>query len=140
MEIKLEAALGHLWFEEAMTHDPNVMPAKVWTHFERSLWFARAMLDGGENQEGVFRALSDPQIRQELEEVVASLHEFRALANQRLASLDAGGAGIGSDIDERFDALFERFMLQADEVETRLQELLAEELQHFQESQDRGLP
>lgn len=60
MEIKLEATLGHLWFEEAISGDSNEEIATVREHFKTAEWYAYAMLEGGENQEGVIIPLSDP--------------------------------------------------------------------------------
>ncbi len=49
MEIKLEAAVGHLWFEEILSGDRNEDIAEVWELFDQDAWYARAMLEGGEN-------------------------------------------------------------------------------------------
>jgi len=70
MEIKLEAAIGHLWFEEVISGDRHEDIASALEHIDLSAWYARAMLEGGENSEGPFVPLNDPLLRQEIEEVL----------------------------------------------------------------------
>ena len=119
MEIKFEAALGHLWFEEVISGDRHEDIAVAWKHLDQSAWYARAMLEGGENSEGDFIPLHDPALRGEIEDVLAKILEFRAIAEERWATRKE--SGIGSEIDQRFDAVFEDFLEQADDVETSLQ-------------------
>ncbi len=102
MEIKLEATLGHLWFEEVISGDRRENIATVWEHLERSAWYATAMLEGGQSPEGTFVPLKDPGLRHDIEEVLRRITDFRAIAEERFAA--RAKAGIGTDIDRRFDA------------------------------------
>ena len=129
MEIKLQAALGHLWFEEVNSGDRQEDIAVVWEFLDRSAWYARAMLEGSENSEGVFVPLRDPVLRGEILEVLEKISDFRAIAEERLAAQDE--SGIGSKIDQRFDSVFEDFLRQADDVETSLQEAMAKNQRVF---------
>ena len=129
MEIKLEAAMGHLWFEEVISGDRNEDIAIALQHIDQSAWYARAMLEGGENQEGVFIPLRDSVLRIEIEEVLMKIKEFREIAEQRWATAEQ--SGIGSAIDQRFDAVFEDFLEHADNVETALQGAMAKGLRRF---------
>ncbi len=119
VEIKFEATIGHLWFEEIISGDKSKDIATVWEHLDQSAWYARAMLEGGDNPEGVFVPHRDPALRREIEDVQAKISDFRAIAEERWAA--AHQSGIGSDIDQRFDAVFEDFLDQADDMETALQ-------------------
>jgi len=129
IEIKLEAAIGHLWFEEIISDDRNEDISMVWEHLDRSAWYARAMLEGGENSHGVFIPLHDPALRREIEEVLVKIREFRAIAEKRWAARSE--SGIGSVIDQRFDAVFEDFLMQAGGVETALKSAMARDLHRF---------
>ena len=129
MEIKLEAAMGHLWFEEVISGDRNEDIAIALQHIDQSAWYARAMLEGGENQEGVFIPLRDSVLRIEIEEVLMKIKEFREIAEQRWATAEQ--SGIGSDIDQHFDAVFEDFLEHADNVKTALQGAMAKGLFRF---------
>ena len=129
MEIKLEATTAHLWLEEIISGDPHVDIATVWRHLDAARWYANAMLEGGENPEGIFIPLEDPQLRYEITEVQRLLRDFKEVAEERFFAQE--GAAPGSDIDERFDTIFAGFLQHADEVKTRLQQLIRAELRWF---------
>jgi PAS domain S-box-containing protein len=129
MEIKLELALAHLWFEELVNGDSNNDETMVWAHIDEAQWYVTAMLEGGENKEGTYIPLSHPHLLRELEEVRLKIVDFRAIARERLATL--AQSGIGSDIDQRFDAVFTTVLYQTDSVETVLQEAIKEDLRGF---------
>jgi len=129
MEIKLELATGHLWFEEAISGDRNTDIATIWEHLDQSAWYARAMLEGGENSEGVFIPLHEPELRGKIEDVLAKILDFRAISEERW--IVASGAGIGSDIDQHFDVVFEDLLRQTDDVETELQTAMAKDQHRF---------
>ncbi len=129
MEIKLEAAIGHLWFEEVISGDGHEDADIAMKPIDESIWYAKAMLEGGKNHEGVFVPLDDPMLRHEIEDVLEKVKEFRDIAEQRWESV--GESGIGSDIEQRFDAVFNEFLQVADNVETELQVAMAKALQKF---------
>ena len=129
MEIKLQATTAHLWFEEVISGDRTVHIEEIWAQLDQSQWYAQAMLDGGTNQKGTFLALSDPNLRLQIEETIAGLHHFRQIAQKRWSAQSS--SGIGSDIDQQFDLAFLRFNLSADNVENALQKTIAEDLQTF---------
>lgn len=129
MEIKLNATLGHLWFEEIASGDRNENISSVWAYLQKADWYAKAMLRGDQNTEGNFQALTDPQMRQRIEDVRVALSEFRKIAEYRFDNLS--NSLPGSDIDQEFDSVFSHFMLKADEVETMLQENIKNDLHAF---------
>jgi len=133
MEIKIEATSAHLWFEEFLSGDPYVDIKVTWKHLDRADWYAQAMLEGGKNPEGTFIHLDDVEMRREIREVQEKLAEFRAIAQQRIAEKET--SGIGSDIDQQYDAIFLTLIEQADEVEIKLQQLMARDLDNFRATQ-----
>lgn len=128
-KIGLEAAIGHLWLEEVINGDRNEDIAAVWEHLDQSVWYAEAMLEGGENAEGPVVPVRDLELRREIEEVLANLGDFRAVAEERWVA--ATVSGIGSDIDQRFDVMFDNLLNQADDVETALKGALGRDLRRF---------
>ncbi len=130
MEIKLEAAITHLWFEEIISGDRYMDIEVVWQHLEESKWYARAMLEGGENMEGVFVPLENPLLRKEIEKTLEGLQAFQSIAEERWALRTQ--SGIGSDIDQQFDRTFNEFLLRADNVETTLQNILKIQLVRYE--------
>ncbi|MEW5724090.1 MAG: PAS domain S-box protein, partial [Thermodesulfobacteriota bacterium] len=130
LEIKVEAALGHLWFEEVMTGDVHDGIEKVWRHLDQAEWYARAMLEGGQSPGGVSRPLEDQALRRDILAVLAGLGRFRETAGERYRIGLA--AGPGSDIEQRFDVTFNEFLQRADEVEHSLQGAIDRDLAKFQ--------
>ena len=133
METKIEAVLAHLWFEESFTSDRPDMTL-AWEHMDRSEWYARAMLQGGRSDEGTFVALDDPEHRREVGQLLELLARFREIAQARVV-LGSSDAGIGSDLDQEFDAVFEGFLAQAAEVESHLQQHIRAEFSRFKITQ-----
>ncbi len=129
MEIKINATLGHLWFEEILSGDSNEDIANVWSYLELADWYASAMLTGGENEEGVYRPLKDPALRTQIESVRTALREFETIARERYANLQ--GSAPGSKIDQEFDMVFADFMEDADQVETHLHARIRNDLHDF---------
>lgn len=129
MEIKLEAAIAHLWFEEIVSGDTNITYEQVMMHIDASIWYTNAMLHGGENDEGHFLPIEDAELRQSIKETQTSLKDFRKVAETRWLNRD--NSGIGSDIDQEFDAIFYSFIAKADTVETVLQNVMKKDQHSF---------
>ncbi|MCK4372918.1 MAG: PAS domain S-box protein, partial [candidate division Zixibacteria bacterium] len=133
MEIKFEAAIAHLWFGEIISGDRSQDISEVWNHLDQVEWYAQAMLEGGQNDKGIYIPLNDPKLRQDILEVLEKIKAFRAIAEERLAHADE--SAIGSDIDQRFDAVFNSFLMQADDVETDLHQAMGRDIQRFRSVQ-----
>jgi len=133
MEVKLEATLAHLWFEEVISGDRQEDVASVWDRLDSADWYAKAMLEGGKNSEGTFLPLDNMEMREALKEVRGKLARFRDITSQRLAAIK--NSGPGTPIDQRFDAVFRDFFNRADDVETRLKQEIAQDLSSFRYTQ-----
>ncbi|MEW8232844.1 MAG: EAL domain-containing protein [Candidatus Thiodiazotropha endolucinida] len=132
MEIKVNATLAHLWFEEIISGDRYEQIDDVWSYLDESDWYARALLEGGTNEEGTFVPLNSTNMRRQIESVRVSLSKFRTIAEQRFSNYEASLPGSG--IDQEFDRIFAGFIDQADQVETLLQESIALELSKFKQT------
>lgn len=129
MEIKLETTAAHLWLEEILSGDRHETVEKVWEHLDKANWYVQAMLQGGRNLEGTFIPLNNAERRQEIKAMQKTLVKFRDVTKQRLAAKETAAAG--TDVDQRYDAIFMDFITQADHVETRLQQIMAQDLRSF---------
>ncbi|ASP47175.1 sensor domain-containing protein [Cognaticolwellia beringensis] len=132
-EVKLEATIAHLWFEEAISGDRTLNIDDIWAHLDQAEWYARAMLDGGTNEEGTILALNDPSLRLKIDATIDGIHHFRQIAEKRWASQIS--SGIGSNLDQEFDQSFLEFSLSADDVETVLQKIISDDLEAFKFTQ-----
>lgn len=121
MEIKLSATTAHLWFEEMVSNNHAEDFNSVRQHLQGANWYAEAMLQGGANEEGTFIPLDDPVLRGKIEHTQELLVELNRLAELRWrAHLGTGG---GSPHDPTFERVFTDLIVEADQVETSLQNL-----------------
>jgi PAS domain S-box-containing protein len=128
--IKIEATIAHLWFEEIISGDTTINIDDVWKNLDQADKYARIMLEGGETLEGTISPLDDLESRHKIEQVLLGLQAFRDVARVRWQ--EKTKAAIGSDIDQRFDKIFNIFLNQSDDVITILQEIITNKLLQFQ--------
>jgi hypothetical protein len=119
MEIRLEATTAHLVFEEILSGDTFEDMEAVQKHLDQSLWYATAMLEGGENPQGRYVPLDDPVMIGELEDIIQKINKIRQMFGERIDSFhDSGSVSV---IDHKYDSIFRSFQHQADIVERQLQ-------------------
>ncbi len=129
MEIQLQVAQAHLWFEEMISGDRTVNIDQIWELQDSADWYAQAMLKGGSSAKGVYIALDDADLRSRIRSVQAKLAEFRDITRQRYET--PKDSAIGSEIDQRYDAVFAQLMTETDQVETQLHQFLRAESRRF---------
>lgn len=129
MEIKLEATLAHLMLEEILNGNPEADFVQVNSHLDNSIWYARAMLEGGNNPEGNFVPLVDEKLRREIRDVLGQIISFKKMASQRYEAYRRGI--LDQAMNHDFHALFQVFVNKADLVETDLQDTIARDLNQY---------
>jgi hypothetical protein len=129
MEIKLKATAAHMRVIEIVSGDTSKETGLIWQWLDEADWYAHAMLQGGENQEGVFVPLDDPEMRRITTDVRRFLGDFRAIAQHRLSQREI--SGVGTEIDRHYDELYDVFIRESDVVKQRLQQLMLDDLHRF---------
>ncbi len=119
MVIKLEITTAHLLLEEILNGSEGENADNVLNHIDKAQWYAMAMLNGGENIEGRFIALSDPILRKEIKNVSDEIKIFYQITEQRINTLHKPDKDIV--MDHRYDSIFKDVIRQADKVESKLQ-------------------
>ena len=127
MEIKIEVALAHLWLEEVMSGDSNESIDVVRNHVENAKWYAIAILDGDQNEQGTFLPLLETDLRLQVNQILYMIQQFHKVIEERYSS--AVDAGSGSDLDQSFDLLFLNIMSATAELEMSLKKQIHEEHQ-----------
>jgi hypothetical protein len=82
------------------------------------------MITGGENPKGVLIPLREEALLKRIQDVQIGLNNFRRIAQLRLMKQE-NGAGIGSEIDQKFDQVYENLFIQAGLVEHELRVQIA---------------
>ncbi|MDM8558251.1 response regulator [Candidatus Parabeggiatoa sp. HSG14] len=139
MEIKLAATTAHLWFEEIITGvEEKEVIEKVWRLLDESLWYAETMLKGGKNAEGTFYAVNDKVIEAKLLSVKTDIGAFKKIARLRFDNQFGSKKLVDQTLDDKFDALFDRFIANADEVEEMLHDKIAQDAEKMKKTASRG--
>ncbi len=132
MEIKLETTIAHLWLEEFLTGDRNTEVGDVIKHIDQADWYAKAMLEGGKNSKGIYFPLDDNDMRREIRIVRKKLTEIRKITDKKYHSEMSTIAGV--NIDQYYHDIFEDFINHADNVETKLNQIIKGDLGTYQNS------
>jgi methyl-accepting chemotaxis protein len=115
MEIKLTATQAHLLFEEIMSGDDGEDINEVWSLLDETRFYTRAILEGGENDEGRFYPTDSPEVRRKIENVQRMVEAFIDSARKRYAQ-HSGMQGTGSGADQEFDDLYDSVLASLDEL------------------------
>lgn len=115
MEIKLNATHAHLILEEIMAGDKDENVQKVWMLFDESLWYANAILSGGQKENITILPTESPEIKKKIEKVIIQIKELIQSAKIRYSKFSSH-QGVGTDADDIFDDLYEELQAQASTI------------------------
>lgn len=121
-DLRVNLATSHLWLEEYLTGDPRVdLESDVWAMLDQADALTRAMLDGGPlgDDRQAIQPLDEEPLRQRVVTIQGLLVSFRELAHTRVA--EPGAAGIGSRLDQHYDAVFRRLLASASKLEREVE-------------------
>ncbi|MDQ6966600.1 MAG: PAS domain-containing protein [Mariprofundaceae bacterium] len=127
-EISIRTALFYLRLEEVLNGDKSVDVATIQAHLDRALWYAAAMLHGGETADGVIIPLQDAALLEQVNQTLAALQGLGAMAQQRLDRSQSSG----TVSDRYFDAEFDRMMQLSKGIELLLYKAFSREISRFQ--------
>ena len=129
IEVKLEIATAHLWFEEIILGDIHESLETVHHHHDKASRYIENILGGGSDPLGAVVPVNSPQIRQDLKQVKKHLAQFRDITQERFNSIEYAGAG--SEIDQKYDAVFIKLLNHMDKVINELKLLSKGDLEQF---------
>lgn len=119
---RLEIAVitAHLWLEEHLTGDTSVEVEGIWQDLDQASELVLLVLQGGQVAPGeqTLEPLEDPALRQSAESLRGQLVQLRSDSVERYRQGE--GAGIGSPMDQSFDARFHRVLQDAESLRRRL--------------------
>ncbi|WP_415892386.1 GGDEF domain-containing protein [Neptuniibacter sp. PT8_73] len=118
MEIKLEVAQAHLWFEEISAGDHSVSVDTVYTHLDQATWYANAILDGGTLKQNIYQPLEYKELRLQANRLVYRLQQLRKSIDQRYLNLEEALAG--TEEEQRQDKIFIEIIQKANALESSL--------------------
>jgi len=114
-DLQVAVAYWHLWLEEHLTGDPYLdLDDDVLGNQALAVAVTSLLLRGGRREEGERIAPLEGPLRRRAEALEAALARFGELSDERLEHPEI--AGVGSELDQRFDAEFRRVKELADEL------------------------
>jgi signal transduction histidine kinase/CheY-like chemotaxis protein len=127
MMIMLNATTAHLLTEEVVSGDTDESAEVALEMIDSAERHGRLLLEGGESEEwGYIMPLEDAEMRAEIDSVFEKLKTLRNITIQRFALKE--NSGPGSEIDQRYDAVFKSLIETTNKVETMLHAYIAREL------------
>ena len=121
MDVQILTTTSHLWLEESISGDTSVDIEKVWDDLKLAQKLLKAVLIGGKTEHDLILVpLRDPKLQQRAERIDALLKELRTIALKRHQDIEK--ATVGSDIDQRFDAVFGDFQDEVSGLENIVEE------------------
>ena len=91
--------------------DKQSLDKKINDLLEEADWYVDAILGGGENDEGIFVATTDPAAREKILKVKRDLERFVEVTKERHSSLTSEiDDGAGRESDPKFVAIFDAFI------------------------------
>ncbi|HEG44513.1 MAG TPA: hypothetical protein ENH94_10745 [Phycisphaerales bacterium] len=133
MEIQLEVALAHLWFEEILSGDVEEDIAVVWSHLKAAEEHIQEIVADGKGSTAEYLAQKHPEIFQHADAVCEKLKKVSAITHQRWEEKET--AGPGTEIDQQFDVIFKEFVDEAGQLEAEIRKLIAEDVDTFRQMQ-----
>ena len=127
IEVKLEIATAHLWLEEIISGDKNESIETVWYHYGKASQHIDEILEGSNVSLANVVTVDDTQIWQDFKDVKKQLIHFRAITLERF-NLEAD-AGAGSEIDQKYDAIFVDLLNRMDKVINALKLMMRNDLE-----------
>lgn len=129
MEIKLETTTAHLLLDETLSGERIAKLTDIIRHIDQATWYAQAILNGGNNQEGTFMLLEEPELRGLIEISIQKISLFRSLTEERWGK---GRLFITKDTNHiTFHNTFDDLIISVDQIETALQDAMQSRMQKF---------
>ena len=129
LKAELEATTAHLWLEEILSGDRYESIQAVLGHLDKSEWYIHALLEGDQDSDCDYFALTETLLRKQAEQALIKLAEFRSIAEKRFASPEASVAG--TDIDQQFDEVFRVFLKETEDLEGSIRDTMNREQARF---------
>ena len=129
VEFKFEVALAQLHLENAMRRNQITEADTAWPHLDQAGWYAKTLLEGGKNPQGMLKPVRNPEIRAEIVRLQQNLKTLRNVSEDMLAadkiSRESGQLG------RHYQDAFSNVIKQADYLEQKTKNILADDLRSF---------
>lgn len=123
MEIRIEAILGYLRFEEMLSGDESKNMGDILKNLDQADWYAKAMVEGGEIEHLRLLPFKESQFDDSIKNLQSELKRQRELMYKRIKAISTSGPG--SDIDKIYHTELENFVKHANKFEMDIKHIMA---------------
>lgn len=122
--VQINVTNAHLWFEESISGDTSIeLNTDFWDKLTAAEVLLNQLSEGGTNGQGTsIVPVLKTSTRDEIKNALSSLILFKEVAQQRLDGIASGG--VGSELDQQFDGIYEKLISSARNINDELNESL----------------
>jgi len=122
--VQINVTNAHLWFEESISGDTSInLNTDFWDKLTAAEVLLKQLSEGGANGQGTsIVPVSKNSTIDEIKKTLSSLILFKEVAQQRLDNKASGG--VGSQLDQQFDGIYEKVISSARNINDELNESL----------------
>ncbi len=114
LEVQYLATKGHLFSEEILAGDRTESPDKVYGLWNEAIAYCDVILNGGKKNDRTYVAIRNKQEIEILSNLRMAIEEMISAGRQRHDH--AGSSRAGTEMDQQFDAAYEKVMSLAEEA------------------------
>ncbi|MFC1742912.1 PAS domain S-box protein [Candidatus Riflebacteria bacterium] len=133
MAAKYQAAEAHLWLEEFLKGDVKESPKNILPRMHKVSAYLKGLIEGGSTPIGDFHSADLPDLKKTLRDTQEKFSQLKDLLNKRLVEKES--AGIGTDLEQKFDLMFRDFIQEIDKVKNLLLVAIEEDISSFRRIQ-----
>jgi len=128
-EIQRDISVSHLWLEEYVSGDTEVVKSEIGDRVASSLRLCGQLIDGSAAPPGLEDVwpLADPELLQQARQVREKILGFRDISDARRLGYEGGdieAVRIGSDLDQDYDRIFNELLALSKGLERRIRDRL----------------
>ncbi|MEW6991345.1 response regulator [Colwelliaceae bacterium 6441] len=122
--VQINVTNAHLWFEESISGDTSIdLNTDFWDKLTAAEVLLKQLSEGGTSGQGTsIMPVSKNSTIDEIKKALSSLTLFKEVAQQRLDNNASGG--VGSQLDQQFDGIYEKVISSARNINDELNESL----------------
>ncbi len=132
-QAKFEIASAHLWFEEKISGDKYITDEDIFTKLRKAKNYIDYLKYGGSDGVYEYSSIEEGFISKKIDSLKNLIIIFEEITRERMASPE--DAGIGSDIDQKYDKIFNHSNLISEQVERDLTNFINDNLSDFKITQ-----
>ena len=129
IKIQLHCNQAHVLLEEYYIGDKYVSIEKITKCLDKAIWYSKAMLNGGNNENTIIKPADEPLLREQIETLEKKLTNIKIITLDRIQQID--NTAVERSIDHELDSLYWQLVRQSEEIEKSLKSKMQSTVVNF---------